>query len=70
MQKERAMQTIPTQEWQSLPEHAQQEIIDFFLFLKQKYANNGDAIETQAFSNHSAQQVEDWLGSEEDDVWK
>jgi hypothetical protein len=70
LQKERAMQTIPTQEWQSLPEHAQQALFDFFLFLKQKNANNGDSGETQAFSNHSAQQVEDWLGSEEDDVWQ
>lgn len=63
------MQTITSQEWQSLPEHAQRELHDFFLFLKQKYANNQDAIETRAFSNHSAECVEDWLDAEEDKVW-
>ena len=32
------MQTITEQEWQTLPEPAQQEIYDFFLFLKQRYS--------------------------------
>ena len=63
------MQVISSQEWKSLPEHAQRELLDFFLFLKQKYANNEDSQETQAFSNHSAELVEDWLDSEEDKVW-
>ena len=31
------MQAIDNQEWQSLPEQAQQEIYDFFLFIKQRY---------------------------------
>ncbi|AHF02356.1 hypothetical protein THIAE_08265 [Thiomicrospira aerophila AL3] len=51
------------------PEYAQRELHDFFLFLKQKYANNQDAIETRAFSNHSAECVEDWLDAEENKVW-
>lgn len=63
------MQTIPAKEWQSLPEHAQRELLDFFLFLKQKYANTEDTKETRAFSNHSAGLVEDWQDSEEDKIW-
>ena len=31
------MHTIEQQAWQCLPEHAQQEVYDFFLFVKQRY---------------------------------
>ncbi|MFZ2726371.1 MAG: hypothetical protein WAX77_08985 [Methylococcaceae bacterium] len=31
------MQVINEQDWQSLPELAQQEVYDFFLFIKQRY---------------------------------
>jgi hypothetical protein len=68
MYKEHAMQTIPAQEWKSLPEHAQRELLDFFLFLKQKYANE-ESQETHAFTRHSAELVEDWHDSEEDKIW-
>jgi len=64
------MRSISATEWQSLPEQAQQELIDFYYFLKQKYNKHQDTQETQAFSNHSAQQVEDWFAPGEDDVWK
>lgn len=63
------MKSISTVEWQSLPEQAQQELLDFFYFLKQKYDQQQDSKETQVFSTHSAQQVEDWEQPEEDEVW-
>lgn len=31
------MQLITEQEWQALPESAQQNVYDFFLFIKQRY---------------------------------
>lgn len=65
------MENISQSEWQSLPEQAQQEVLDFFEFLKRKYAQTDQAgSDTQAFSNHSAQQVEDWQQPEEDAIWK
>lgn len=67
------MQAIKEQDWQTLPESAQQELYDFFLFLKQRYAqqrNHTDDSETLAFSNHSANTVEQWLNEEEDEIWK
>ena len=66
------MQTIPQQDWQKLPEQAQQEVYDFFLFLKQRYqaSNLKDTNDTIAFSNHSANLIEDWQSEEEDGVWK
>ena len=67
------MQTINNQDWQSLPESAQQEIYDFFLFIRQRYQHNKidekDKIETIALSNHSANLIVDWQCKEEDDVW-
>lgn len=63
------MKSISAAEWQTLPEQAQQELLDFFYFLKQKYDHQQDAQETRVFSNHSAQQVEDWQNPEEDEVW-
>ena len=69
------MQAIDNQEWQSLPEQAQQEIYDFFLFIKQRYEKRTpqvqhDEAETLLLSNHSATLIEEWLDDSEDDVWK
>jgi hypothetical protein len=68
------MQTIKEQDWQTLPESAQQEVYDFFLFLKQRYAKqrqptNAEEIETMAYSNHSANTIEQWLDDKEDEIW-
>ncbi|MDB9744039.1 DUF2281 domain-containing protein [Fibrobacterales bacterium] len=63
------MQTIPQYDWQEMPEEAQREVYDFFLFIKQRYSKS-DESELKAFSNHSANLVEEWLDDEEDDVWK
>jgi len=66
------MQLIKEQDWQALPEPAQQEVYDFFIFIKQRYTKqmNQDQSETRAFSNHSANTVEEWLDDKEDAVWK
>ena len=69
------MQAIDNQEWQSLPEQAQQEIYDFFLFIKQRYEKQTpqvqhDEAETLLFSNHSATLIEEWRDDSEDEVWK
>ena len=67
------MQAINHQDWQSLPESAQREIYDFFLFIRQRYQQNKideqDKIETIALSNHSANLITDWQCKEEDDIW-
>jgi hypothetical protein len=67
------MQTIKEQDWQSLPAHAQQEVYDFFLFVKQRYERQAqltaDTSETLAFSNYSASHVEEWLTDKEDEIW-
>ena len=46
------MRAIDQREWQSLPEQAQREIYDFFLFLKQRYEKQArqDEAETLLFS--------------------
>jgi hypothetical protein len=36
---------IKQQEWQCLPEHAQREVYDFFLFIKARYAKGNDSVE-------------------------
>ena len=67
------MQLISEQEWQSLPESAQKNVYDFFLFIKQRYGKSTDAeeqAELTAFSNHSANTITEWLDDKEDDVWK
>ena len=66
------MRAIDQREWQFLPEQAQREIYDFFLFLKQRYEKQArqDEAETLLFSNHSANLIEDWLDDTEDEVWK
>lgn len=64
---------IEQQEWQSLPEHAQREIYDFFLFIKQRceqhVTQKNDLNETLAFSNHSANLVDEWTNENEDEIW-
>ncbi len=69
------MKTIDKRGWQALPEQAPREVYDFFLFVKQHYANGNkdtqrDRAETLLFSNHSANLVEEWLDDAEDEVWK
>lgn len=66
------MQTIKEQDWKTLPESAQQEAYVCFLFIKQRYAKQTDneKAETIAFSNHSANTIDEWLDDKEDDVWK
>lgn len=51
------MQAIKEQDWQTLPEFAQQEVYDFFMFIKQRYDkqsqqmdNESDLIEAMADS--------------------
>lgn len=65
------IELIPKQEWQKLPEHAQQEVKDFFLFIKAKYAKPEHAVaesnETMLLSEQSLAQ--DWLNPEEDEAW-
>lgn len=36
---------IELQEWQCLPEHAQREVYDFFLFIKARYAKSNDCVD-------------------------
>ena len=69
------MNTIKLQDWQSLPEYAQKEVYDFFLFIKQKYLlkKQSDGIvsnDIPVYSDHSANLVEDWLDDSEDAIWK
>ena len=66
------MQAISQQDWQAMPEQAQQEVYDFFLFIKQRYrsSQSPDSSETLTFSNHSANLIDDWKNEEEDAVWK
>ena len=69
------MQVIKEQDWQVLPEFAQQEVYDFFVFIKQRYEQKSqksydDEAQMRALSNHSANAVEEWLDEKEDDVWK
>ena len=67
------MQLIKEQDWKTLPEPAQQEVYDFFIFIKQRYGRSIDTNERAvitAFSNHSANTITEWLDDKEDDVWK
>lgn len=66
------MQAITEQDWQILPEYAQREVYDFYLFIKARYITNkrsSDKLEICAFSNHSANTVEEWLDEKEDELW-
>ena len=69
------MHAIKEQDWLTLPESAQQEVYDFFVFIKQRYdkqaqQKRSDESETLAFSNHSANTIAQWLDDKEDEVWK
>ena len=69
------MEPIDNQEWQSLSEQAQQEVYDFFLFIKQRHEQQvrqaqHDKAETLLLSNHSANLIEEWLDDSEDEVWQ
>ena len=67
------MQAIQEQDWQALPEQAQQEVYDFFLFIRQRYGQLGvnakDESDTIAFANHSANTIKEWSSEQEDEVW-
>jgi len=58
---------------QALPEQAQQEVYDFFLFIRQRYGQLGvnakDESDTITFANHSANTIKEWLSEQEDEVW-
>jgi len=62
---------IPKEEWQAIPEQAQHEVYDFFLFIKQRYSATSsiEKNETRAFSNHSANLIDDWTMPEEGALW-
>ncbi len=69
------MRAIKELEWQALPEQAQREVYDFFLFIRQRCAQDNQVSEADvsdiiAYSNHSAGTIEHWLDNEEDDIWK
>lgn len=54
-----------------LPENAQQELYDFFLFLKQRYKNETvikQVGETALLSEESL--AKDWDKAEEEEAWK
>ena len=68
------MHAIEQQDWQCLPEQAQQEVYDFFLFIKQRYDKqiqeiSRDTTDTLVFSNHSASNIEEWASDKEDEIW-
>ena len=49
------MHAIKQQDWQELPEKAQQEVYDFFLKVKQRYeSNEQDYINSPAFLKEQA----------------
>ena len=68
------MRAIKEQDWQNLAEQAQQEVYDFYLFIQQRYRKQAaqsiqDKSETMAFSNHSANLIEQWVNETEDEIW-
>lgn len=48
---------IEVQEWQCLPEHAQREVYDFFLFIKARYAKSNDSIEPVDLSEFTLERI-------------
>ena len=58
---------ISQHEWQKLPEEARREVLDFFLFVKSKYAKAEKASETALLSEQAL--APDWLNEEEDKAW-
>ncbi len=67
------MKAIQEQEWQAFPEQAQQEVYDFFLFIRQRYGqlrvNAKDGSDTISFANHRANTIKEWLSEQEDEIW-
>ena len=67
------MQAIREEDWQTLPEQAQSEVYDFFLFIKQRYEKQTrqttEISEIIALSNHSAGNIKEWLSDKEDEIW-
>ena len=69
------MEPIDNQEWHSLSGQAQQEVYDFFLFVKRRHEQQvqqerHDRGETLLLSNHSANLVEEWLDVSGEEVWQ
>ena len=65
------MQTIPQIDLQALPEDAQQEVYDFYLFIKQRVSERkiiASVGESALLSEKSL--AEDWNKVEEDEAWK
>ena len=65
------MQTIPQIDLNVLPEDAQQEVYDFYLFIKQRVSEKkiiASAGESALLSEKSL--AEDWDTKEEDEAWK
>lgn len=54
---------ISRQDWQQLPEKARREVLDFFLFVKARYAKQAKMSETALLSEHAL--AEDWLNKDE-----
>jgi hypothetical protein len=72
IERRRRMQAITEQDWQILPDYAQREVYDFFLFIRERYVKtqlSQDELETRVFSNHSANTVAEWLDEKEDELW-
>lgn len=75
---DKIMQAIKEQDWQMLPELAQQEIYDFFIRIKQQYEQQGDEsvpIVIKAQSNSSkitrlnALKVESFIPLSRDEIY-
>ncbi len=65
------MQTMPQIDLQVLPEKAQQEVYDFYLFIKQRVSKEKQfsrVDESALLSEKSL--AEDWAKKEEDEAWK
>ena len=65
------MQTIPQIDLRVLPENAQQEVYDFYLFVKQRVSEKefiANIDEAALLSEKSL--AEDWDKKEEDEAWK
>ncbi len=65
------MQTIPKIDLKGLPENAQQEVYDFYCFIKQRVQEDKiirQIDETTLLSQSSLAQ--DWDNEEEDKAWK
>lgn len=61
------VEVISQQEWQKLPKEAQQEVLDFFLFIKAKYAGSNPVSEAALLSEEAL--ARDWLSDHEEEAW-